>query len=65
MSTSQLASRSDSAPSKLPQGSLEPRASSPSGDLTRTRQIWGAIGELENCHTGGISWLSGLRSPIS
>ncbi|HOI67798.1 MAG TPA: condensation domain-containing protein, partial [Thiomonas arsenitoxydans] len=31
LSTSQLASCSDSAPSKLPQGSLEPRASSPSG----------------------------------
>ncbi|OZB72536.1 MAG: hypothetical protein B7X36_11935 [Thiomonas sp. 14-64-326] len=31
LSTSRLASRSDSAPSKLPQGSLEPWASSPSG----------------------------------
>jgi len=31
LSTSQLASCSDSAPSKLPQGSLEPRASSPTG----------------------------------
>ncbi|MGE0068788.1 MAG: hypothetical protein AB7S67_01025 [Thiomonas sp.] len=40
-STSRLASRSDSAPSRLPQGSLEPRASSPSGGLTRTRQVWG------------------------
>ncbi|VDY06393.1 conserved protein of unknown function [Thiomonas sp. Bio17B3] len=44
---------------------MELQVSSPSGDLTRTRQVWGAIGELENCHTGGISWLSGLRSPIS
>ncbi len=31
LSTSRLASRSDSAPSKLPQGRLEPWASSPSG----------------------------------
>ena len=31
LSTSQPAGRSDSAPSKLPQGSLEPRASSPPG----------------------------------
>jgi 3-methylcrotonyl-CoA carboxylase alpha subunit len=31
LSTSRLASRSDSAQSKLPQGSLEPRASSPAG----------------------------------
>ncbi|OZB51186.1 MAG: hypothetical protein B7X43_04525 [Thiomonas sp. 15-63-373] len=41
MSTLRLASCSDSAPSKLPQGSLEPRASSPSGGLTRMRQVWG------------------------
>ena len=40
LSTSQLASRSDSAPSRLPQGSLEPRASSPSGGGSASRP-WG------------------------
>ncbi len=37
LSTSRLASRSDSAPSKLPQGSLEPRASSPTGGGSASR----------------------------
>ena len=40
LSTSRLASRSDSAPSKLPQGSLEPRASSPTGGGSASRP-WG------------------------
>ncbi|WP_276709365.1 DUF808 domain-containing protein [Thiomonas arsenitoxydans] len=40
LSTSRLASRSDSAPSKLPQGSLEPRASSPAGGGSASRP-WG------------------------
>ena len=40
LSTSQLASCSDSAPSKLPQGSLEPRASSPAGGGSASRP-WG------------------------
>ncbi|WP_449371512.1 tRNA threonylcarbamoyladenosine dehydratase [Thiomonas sp.] len=40
LSTSRLASRSDSAPSRLPQGSLEPRASSPSVGGSASRP-WG------------------------
>ncbi|CDW92827.1 conserved hypothetical protein [Thiomonas sp. CB2] len=41
LSTSQLASCSDSAPSKLPQGSLEPRASSPAGGGLGADRPWG------------------------
>ncbi|MDE2176170.1 MAG: UvrD-helicase domain-containing protein [Betaproteobacteria bacterium] len=45
LSTSQLSSCSDSAPSKLPQGSLEPRASSPTGGGLGVAQTWGRYEE--------------------
>ena len=48
------------APFKLPQGSLEPRASSPSGGLTRTRQVWG---RSQTAHIGTIGAPRLMRVP--
>ncbi|CAZ86856.1 hypothetical protein THI_0097 [Thiomonas arsenitoxydans] len=66
MSTSQLASCSDSAPSKLPQGSLEPRAPSPTGGglgrpLPDLPHEVGEVRSLPPHLWGGLGW--GLPGP--